>query len=376
MYIDSHVHCRDDEESKKETNEHALRVAEDSGLSGIFAEPNTKRPITTRQRVLDSFALAKQADSEVFFGVIMGLTANENQAREAVEAYKEFFPKKAGDKMGVVGFKLYMGESVGDLAVVEYEKQEAIYGWLSEYDDVPIIVQNHCEKKSLMRPDLWDSKNPSAISHSEARPEESEVDSVRDLIKILEKTGFARKGTPGKAQVEHVSVGKSVKLINQAKEYFNISCSATPHHLLLDTDMIKDEYGILYKVNPPIRQPGTREGLFECFLDGEIDILATDHAPHTLAEKTGKTFNAKGEPQYLSGIPNLASWPDFIELLKQRGASKGLIDDMAYNNVLAIFRLNGGIIPRLERKIKDEVHEAHLGWYAFDAYKRLKGDEE
>jgi dihydroorotase len=128
---------------------------------------------------------------------------------------------------------------------------------------------------------------------------------------------------------------------------------------------INDKTGILYKVNPPLRHPETRKKLFKKFVRGEIDILETDHAPHTLDEKTG-ALDSQGKPQYMSGIPGLASWPDFLRILIKRKANPDLIKNMTHENVNRIFGTN---IPELNLPV---TSESLTGEYAFDAYKNLK----
>ena len=119
MYIDAHVHCRDEEQSDKETIEHALHVAEDSGLSAIFDIGNTDNPVTTRQRYLERRDLALAVDSPVFFGVYLLLTGDGEQIREAVETWREFGPhetfssrnKEYFRKTFVAGLKEFAGYS-------------------------------------------------------------------------------------------------------------------------------------------------------------------------------------------------------------------------------------------------------------------------
>ena len=146
MYIDCHVHCRDEEQAKKETIEHALSVAKDSNLSAIFDMPNVARPVTTRKRVLERFELAKSVHSIIFYGVYIGLTSNPEQIKEAVETYREFFPKKDSG-MGVIGLKMFAGKSVGDLAIVEPEQQREVYAQLGKLRYRGVLAV-HCEKES------------------------------------------------------------------------------------------------------------------------------------------------------------------------------------------------------------------------------------
>ena len=356
MYIDSHVHCRDGNERDKETIEHALKVAEDSGLSAIFDMPNTNPPITTRKQVEERLREARKHIDKVFYGLFIGVTSEPEQIREAVETWREFSPKP-GEMDGVVGLKMFAGKSVGDLSVVDENKQRLVYRELRKLDYSGVLVV-HCEKESLMKPELWNPANPR--THSEARPECSEVQSVADQIT------FAVIGDyEGHLHIAHVSTSESVDIINEYKNNgMRISCGVTPHHLLLSQS---DD--ILLKVNPPLRSEETRKELFEYFLRGEIDTLESDHAPHTYAQKTGKVLDKDGKPMYMSGIPNLATWPDVLSLLRARGATEELIENVFYKNPSRIFG-----VDRRENWRKIERGK-HVRDYAFDAYADLKWEE-
>jgi len=347
MYIDCHVHCRDEKVSYKgETIEHALRVAENSRLDGIFDMPNIPDPVTTKKRVLERIALAEAANSEVFFGIYIGVTPDLRQVEEAVNCYREFFPKPE-DKVGVIGLKMFAGKSVDDLTVSKFEEQSKVYKKLARLEYVGVLAV-HCEKESEMNSELFDAENP--VSHCNARPEKAEIESIKDQINLAEKAGYT-----GKLHIVHVSTPESVELVRSAKKYLRITCGATPHHLLLDNRIMQGENGIMYKMNPPLRSPKTRERLFECFIKGDIDVLESDHAPHSFEDKTRK---------HLSGIPNLASWPDFIEILKVRGASQELFDKVAFENINRIF---GTSIKRIDRCLR-----SHIKDYVFDPYVSLK----
>lgn len=349
MYIDCHTHCRDEAAKQKgETIKHALRVAEDSGLSGIFDMPNIPDPVTSRKRVFERFALAQEADSDVFFGVYVGITPDLEQVREAVECHKEFFPKPE-DRRGVIGLKMFAGKSVGDLTVSDPEDQFRVYRKLAELGYMGVLAV-HCEKESLMV-DYFDSENPT--THCFARPIIAEEFSIADQIKFARDSNYH-----GHLHIVHASSAGSVGQVKKAKETgLKISCGVTPHHLLLDDMMMRTPKGILFKMNPPLRSSDIRDSLFSCFLTGEIDILESDHAPHSPEDKTER---------YMSGIPNLASWPDFLELLRQRGVSQERLDETAYSHVNEIF---GTRIRRLYLPVK---RGAHLDEYFFDPYSSLK----
>ncbi len=360
MYIDCHVHPRDEkEEYKGETIDNVLSVAEDSGVDGFFDIGNIKgNPVTTRKRYLERKELALAADSPVYFGVYLLLTNDEEQVREAVETWKEygpheaFSPSRRGNfpKVFVAGIKEFAGKSVGDCAIIEPAELLEADCRLAKYG-FNGVKSVHCEDESEMRPELWDPNMP--WTHGDARPEIAEINSIKRQILNIQAVG-------GKyhLEIKHTSTSESVYLINEYKRMGGrISCEVTPHHLLLDNSVMFRNDGILYKVNPPLRNLETREQLFNCFLRGEIDTLATDHAPHTDKEK---------REGYLSGLPGIASWPDFIDILKGRGTSKKLLNRVTYKNPNNIF---GTKIPKLGLPIKKGEH---LGDYVFDPYESLK----
>jgi len=341
MYIDSHVHCRDWEQNDKETIAYALYVAEKSGVDAIFDMPNTNPLIISEEMVVKRLELAAGVNSPVFYGLYVGLTSDKEQVRNAVEIYRKY-PQ-------VVGLKMFAGRSVGDLSVTNEEDQLGVYNQLSNFGYEGVLVV-HCEKESEMDSGLFDFENP--ITHCEARPEKAEIYSIADQIK------FAKEGKYiGKLHIAYVSVPESIEIIKKARseKLVRISCGATPHHLLLDNKMMIKQNGILYKVNPPLRSPKSRNALFEYFISGDFDILETDHAPPTKGDKFER---------HMSGLLGLASWPYFIELLKTNGASDELIKRMSFDNVSCIFDIK---IKRQNLKIESCVSE-----YVFDPYVSLK----
>ncbi|MDP2926017.1 MAG: hypothetical protein Q8N99_06605 [Nanoarchaeota archaeon] len=350
MYIDGHVHCRDEEEKEKETIAHALLVARDSGVSAIFDIGNLgKNPVISRKRVLDRFDLALAADSPVKYFVYIILTKVKEQVREAVETWREFFPTNSNERVGVGGLKMFAGHSTGNCGIITLEEQLEVDNWLVEFgfDGVKPV---HCEEESLIHPELWNAENP--ISHCDVRPEESEIKSV-----IQQINNYNRTKAKYHLEVKHVTTPEVVKIINDNKGKMRISSEVCPRNLLLDNRVMLGSNRIMYKVNPPLRSLDTRAGLLNCFLRREIDTLSTDHSPHTYEDKTVK---------HLSGMPGLASWPDFVEMLIERGASQELIDYTAFYRINQIYGLN---ISRLNLLVKRGVH---LGEYVIDPFISLK----
>ena len=121
--------------------------------------------------------------------------------------------------------------------------------------------------------------------------------------------------TGGHLHIQHLSTRSGVRLVAQAKERgLRVSTEATPHHLTLTVDALKS-LDPLYKVAPPLREEADREALIGALAEGVVDVVATDHAPHTLAEKEADFLEAPfGIPSLEVAFPLL-----FTELVKKRG---------------------------------------------------------
>lgn len=342
--IDPHVHCRDWNECHKETIGHALNVAEKAGLSGIFDMPNSNPAIIAKEVVEKRLSDSEKAGSPVFYGLYIGVTSDSNQLKEAVATHKKLFPK-------VVGLKMYAGHSVGKLGIIKEEEQKSVYQTLSN-EGYNGILAVHCEKQSLLRPDLWDSSIPS--SHSYARPPEAETASIEDQINFAADYKF--KGT---LHIAHTSVPGSVELVDKARKQgiIRISCGLTPHHACLSYELIPEsQEGLLYKVNPPLRDKKSAEGMLNLLKEGKIDWIETDHAPHTLKEKSG---------EFMSGFPGLPFYPHFLKYLENIGFSEDGILNLTHYNICKIFGID---MPLSKRRIHFDLESE----YEVDVYKGMR----
>ncbi len=339
MFIDPHVHCRDEEQAYKETIAHALKTAERAGFTAIFDMPNTKRPVDSKARVVERLALAREAKSPVFYGMYMALTGDVDQIKEAVATYREF--------KEVVGFKLYAGHSVGRIGVIDIEKQRRIYQTLV-HEDYRGVLAIHCEKESMMTGN-WNPTKP--ITHALARPPEAEVASVRDQIDFAREYGFQ-----GTLHIAHVSVPEAVK-IAKSQHDVRVTCGVCPHHLLLDYRAMESLRGLLMKMNPPLRPPGMPEEMLELLRNREIDWIETDHAPHTLEERIGVP--------YLSGITGLQKYPKFVQWLRDKAFSEERIREITFDAISRAFELE---VPRRECIPEYGLDKQFDNIYRFDPY--------
>ena len=321
-YVDAHVHCRDGErerERKKSTISEVMRLVRSNGGVAIVDKPNTYPPITTLERVESRLRLAEQEGCLDGYYISVGVTADPEQVKGAARIAMTH-PK-------VVSMKMFAGRSVGDLAVIRDEDQRMVYRALAEmrYDG---ILEVHCEYEGLMRPELWVPERPATWNL--ARPEEAEVKSAMNQIEFARSEGFV-----GHLHICHVSTPKTVMLVKEAWAYMRISCGITPHHWLYSTDDMQTVKGMAYKVNPPIRDRKTMLGLRECLRQGEIDMIYTDHAPHTIEEKT----YGPGKPKdfYMSGIRSEEDFPAFIRALVNDGLGAEQISGLIRSNPKRIF---------------------------------------
>jgi len=368
--IDPHSHLRDGKQAYKETVKHGLEVGYRAGLDAVFEMPNTDPALTSEKTIEERLVLADDVLPEIpiFHGVYAGITADPKQIEEVVEVYN----RHRETDYRVVGLKMFAGHSTGNMGIIDGWKQLGVYQKLAELDYRGVLAV-HCEKESFLLPGFWDASDP--FTHTLARPAVAESASIADQIRFAKMAGY--KGT---LHICHISNPRALRYIESIREDvpFKITVGLTPHHAVLyDEMMSKDrvpvEDGLLLKMNPPLRTKAMQEYMFQALLDGRIDWVETDHAPHSLAEKTGKVFK-DGEPVYASGIPGFAFYPVFIRLLRAKLMSEEQIYAVTHDNIVKAFGLPEDLIPNTRRAGTQTEAElrALADEYEFDAFKVLE----
>ncbi len=355
--IDPHVHLRDWGQAAKETLKHGLSVAWRAGLDAVFEMPNTDPPLTTREAALrrmdDADAAVRSLGIPIVHGLYMGVTAVPRQIEEAVRAWKELFPR-------VVGLKMFAGHSTGQMGIIDPREQALVYRTLAALGFNGVLAV-HCEKEAMLRQTDWDPARP--VTHTKARPPAAEVASVDDQKKLAAKARFA-----GTLHVCHISTPWAVDLLRGTHDAgaaagasitgaptFRVSCGLTPHHALMDAGLMETAEGILLKVNPPLRPLPMPSLMMRKLVDGEIDWIETDHAPHTRADKLEK---------HASGFPGFAFYPRFVRLLAERGVPRERIRELTHDAVCRTFGMD---IRATERAAEPGLERE----YEFDAFSFL-----
>ena len=264
--IDVHVHFRDPGYPDKEDWASGTAAAAFGGVTCVFDMPNTIPPTGTAAVLAEKHAIAA-AKACVDFG-LYGLLGEDTIAH--VPALVEG---------GVIGFKLYMGNTFGRIP------SPSTGAMLEAFEVVAPTgkrVSLHAETNSIMerrqeRLAVAGRRDP--LAHIASRPAVVAVEAVSRAAILAEWTG-------ARIHILHISSAEELRPLREAKARgVDITGETCPHYLLLSADDYHDLAGII-RVNPPVREARNQEPLWAAIADGTIDLIATDHAPHTPEEKT------------------------------------------------------------------------------------------
>ncbi|WP_072720301.1 dihydroorotase [Planktothrix tepida] len=268
--IDPQVHFREPGLEYKEDLFTASCACAKGGVTSFLEMPNT-RPLTTTQANLDDKLRRASEKCIVNYGFFIGATA-------------ENLPDLL-DANPTPGIKIFMGSMHGDLLVSQEEILDQIFAKGAR------LIAVHAEDQARInqrRQEFAGITDPAIHS------------TIQDNLAALQATQLALKLSKKyqrRLHILHLSTGDEAELLRQDKPEW-VTAEVTPQHLLLNINAY-DQIGTLAQMNPPLRSPQDNEILWKALLDGVIDFIATDHAPHTLEEK------AKGYPNTPSGMPGV-----------------------------------------------------------------------
>ena len=264
--IDVHVHFRDPGYPHKEDWQTGTAAAAFGGVTTVFDMPNTIPPTGTAAVLADKHRLAG-ASAHVDFG-LYGLLGEDTI--EHVPALVEG---------GVIGFKLYMGNTFGKIP------RPSTGAMLEAFEVVARTgkrVSLHAETNSIMErreTRMRDAGRLDPLAHLAARPAVVAVEAVSRAAILAEWTG-------ARIHILHISSAEELRPLREAKARgVDITGETCPQYLFLSTDDYARLGGVI-RVNPPVREARNQAPLWAALADGTIDMIATDHAPHAPAEKT------------------------------------------------------------------------------------------
>lgn len=299
--IDAHVHFREPGYSHKETWTTGSRSAAAGGVTTVFDQPNTDPPTVDAMSFEQKARLARE--SAVDYGINGGVTENWKPG-ELLE-----------EPLAALG-EVFLADSTGEMGIDATLFEEAV----ERATAAGVKVTVHAEDATLFDETAKDRND--ADAWSAYRTAEAEIEAVGRACTVASDLG-------AEIHIAHTSTSKGADIAAEA----GMTCEATPHHLFLSREDLPD-LGTLGRMNPPLRSEKRREDLFERLVDGTVDIVATDHAPHTREEKDASIWDAP------SGVPGVET---ALPLLLEE-ARKGTIDyervrDVTASNVADIFEL-------------------------------------
>ncbi|MDU6030829.1 MAG: dihydroorotase [Peptoniphilus harei] len=335
--IDVHVHFRDPGQTHKEDLVTGSQAAIAGGFTSVVQMANTSPKIDSKEKIIEHYQRARVLPLKVF--TVSALTRNFGDL-ELVDMEENF-------KRGALAFT--------DDGIPN-RNSKLILEAMNRAKELGAIISFHEEDPELIE--------QNGINHSEV----SDKLGIYGSPKIAETSFIARDVamaiyTGAKISIQHISTGIGVDLVKFGKEMgANIYAEVTPHHIALNDSAVL-EYGSLAKMNPPLRSEEDRLRIIEGLKEGTIEIIATDHAPHTAEEKSKEITKA---PSGIIGLETSFSiCYENLVLTKEISLMK-LIELMS-TNPARIYGLEGGEIS--QGKIADLAIIDLESEYKIDKYK-------
>jgi dihydroorotase len=270
--IDDQVHFREPGLTHKGTILTDSRAAVAGGVTSYMEMPNTVPPVFTHAQLEDKYRIASR-DSLANYSFFMG-TSNNN-LEEVMKT----------DLTRVCGLKIFMGSSTGNLLVDDTKVLEQIFSRF------PGLIATHCEHEPTIRQNMESFRKQfgediSVEKHPQIRSAEGCYQSSSMAVNLAQKHR-------ARLHVLHLSTARETSLFSNDLPLAQkkITAEACIHHLWF-TDVDYARLGMKIKWNPAIKTKKDQDGIWQALLDNRIDVIATDHAPHTLQEKSARYFDA------------------------------------------------------------------------------------
>jgi len=345
--IDPQVHFREPGAEHKEDLHSGSCAAAAGGVTSFLDMPNNNPPITTRIRMAEKKKLAAEK-SIINYGFFIGATPDNLEELNAVE--------------NVCGIKIFMGASTGDLLVDDPETVESIFAKGNK------LIAVHAEDESILQANRILMKDINDVRiHSRIRDESAALNATKLATKLSLK--YNRR-----LHILHLTSAEECDLLRNLPRENQISTEVCPQHLLLSSPECYENLGTKAQMNPPIRSQRHSIALWHALKDGIINCIATDHSPHTLAEKSqpyGKS--PSGMPGVETSLPlmldrvnrELCSLSEVVYWMSESPAKlykmtgKGRVE-VGYDADLTLIDMS------LKKKINNGQLLTKVNWSAFD----------
>lgn len=272
--IDTQVHMREPGNEHKDDLHHGSASAILGGVTSVFEMPNTSPSTTTTNALNDKFQRAKNMYTDHAFYV----GATSDNIPELAELEK---------MPGCAGIKIFMGSSTGNLLVSDDATLEKVLSSGTRR----IAIHAEDEYRLIERKKIADEAG-NVSAHPQWRDPISAMMATKRIVALAQKTGR-------KIHILHISTAEEAEYLANFKEL--VTCEALVNHLTLAAPECYEKYGSFAQMNPPIRDQSHQDRLWKAVENGTFDIVATDHAPHTIEEKN------RPYPNSPSGIPGVSS---------------------------------------------------------------------
>ncbi len=347
--IDTQVHFRDPGFPEKETLQSGTMAAMFGGVTSVFEMPNTKPPTLTAIDISDKLTRAKKG-AWCNYAFYVGASAENYQKLSDLEKLP-----------GVCGVKMFMGSSTGNLVVEGDVLTEKVV------ENGSRRMSIHCEDNDRLnaRKHIVNENRGNVGLHPEWRDEESAMIATQKIVRLAEK--WHRP-----VHVLHVTSAREIEFLRSHKSFATVE--VTPQHLTLFAPDCYQKLGTFAQMNPPIRTREHYEALWIGVHDGTVDVLGSDHAPHTTAEKLGTYPDT---PSGMTGVQTLM--PIMLNHVNEKKLSLERLVELTSHNPARIFKIeNKGkiaegydadlILVDLNKKmtIENSWIKSICGWTPFD----------
>ncbi len=347
--IDTQVHFREPGLEYKEDLESGTRGAVLGGVTGVFEMPNTKPSTLTTEDFEEKMRRAKGRAWCDYAFYIGGAAENVMEL-----ARLERLP-------GCSGVKVFMGASTGTLLVPDDATLDAILK--NSYRRMAV----HCEDEQRMneRKPMTRVSGATAHIHPEWRDAQSALLATQRLVKLARKRGR-------RVHVLHVTTADEMVFLRDHKDIASVE--TTPQHLTLAAPDCYDRLGTLAQMNPPIRDARHRDGLWQGVRDGIVDVIGSDHAPHTLEEKA-KPY--PDSPSGMTGVQTLV--PIMLDHVNAGRLTLERFVDLTSAGAARLFNLAGKgrvalgydadftlVDLKAKRRIENKWIASKSGWTPYD----------